>query len=58
MNFFGNVMAIAAPIVTGYIAQGTGAFTNAFIVAAIVLVVGILAYIFILGRVEPIPEPA
>jgi len=58
MNFFGNVMAIAAPIITGYIAQGTGAFTNAFIVAAAVLVVGILAYLFVLGRVEPIPEPA
>jgi len=58
MNFFGNVMAIAAPIITGYIAQGTGAFTNAFIVAAAVLVVGIVAYLFVLGRVEPIPEPA
>lgn len=58
MNFFGNVMAIAAPIVTGFVAQGTGAFTNAFIVAAAVLVVGILAYVFVLGRIEPIPEPA
>jgi sugar phosphate permease len=58
MNFFGNVMAIAAPIVTGYIAQGTGAFTNAFITAAVVLLVGIVSYLWILGGIEPIPEPA
>jgi nitrate/nitrite transporter NarK len=57
MNFFGNVMAIAAPIVTGYIAQGTGAFTNAFITAALVLLVGIASYLWILGGIEPIPEP-
>lgn len=57
MNFFGNVMVIAAPIVTGYIAQGTGAFTNAFLTAGVILIIGILAYVFVLGRVEPIPEP-
>jgi MFS transporter, ACS family, D-galactonate transporter len=57
MNFFGNVMVIAAPIVTGFIAQGTGAFTNAFLTAGAILVIGILAYVVVLGRVEPIPEP-
>lgn len=57
MNFFGNLMAIAAPIVTGFIAQGTGAFTNAFITAAVILVVGIASYLALLGGIEPIPEP-
>ncbi len=57
MNFFGNVMVIAAPIVTGFIAQGTGAFTNAFLTAGAILIVGILSYVLILGRVEPIAEP-
>ncbi|HYZ17116.1 MAG TPA: MFS transporter [Candidatus Acidoferrum sp.] len=58
MNFFGNLMVIAAPIVTGFIARGTGAFTNAFLTAGVILVIGILAYVLVLGRVEPIPEPA
>lgn len=57
MNFFGNIMVIAAPIVTGFIAQGTGAFTNAFLTAGVILVIGILAYVLMLGRVEPIPDP-
>ena len=57
MNFFNNVMGIAAPIVTGYIVGETQSFTPAFITAAAVLVVGILSYLFLLGRIEPIPEP-
>ena len=57
-NFLNNVMAIAAPIVTGFIAGGTGSFALGFVVAAIVLVIGILCYVFLLGRIEPIPEPA
>ena len=58
MNFFGNVMAIVAPIVTGFIAQGTGAFTNAFILAAVILIIGIAAYLTTLRRLDPIPDPA
>ena len=58
MNFFGNAMASAAPIVTGFNAQGTGAFTNAFITAAVILLVGIASYVFLLGGIEPIPERA
>ena len=57
MNFFNNVMGIAAPIVTGYIVGETQSFTNAFLTAAAVLVVGILGYVFLLGKIEPIPEP-
>ena len=57
MNFFNNVMGIAAPIVTGYIVGETQSFTNAFLTAAVVLIVGILSYIFLLGKIEPIPEP-
>ena len=32
-------------------------FSGAFLVAGIVLLVGILAYGFMLGRIEPIPDP-
>jgi sugar phosphate permease len=57
MNFFNNTMAVLAPIVTGYIVGKTSSFTNAFTTAAVVLLVGIVAYVWILGRIEPIPEP-
>lgn len=57
MNFLGNVSGIAAPIITGYIVGSTQSFTNAFLFAAIVLVFGILCYVFLLGKIEPIPEP-
>lgn len=58
LNFGNQLSAIAAPIVTGYVAQTTHSFFWAFGVAAIFLAVGIAAYVFLLGRIEPIAEPA
>jgi dipeptide/tripeptide permease len=58
MNFANNVMSIAAPIVAGYVVTATGSFTNVFLIAAAVLVIGILSYVLVLGRIEPIPDPA
>jgi ACS family D-galactonate transporter-like MFS transporter len=57
MNFANNIMSIVAPIVAGYVVASTGSFDNVFLIAAGVLVVGILSYVFLLGRIEPIPEP-
>jgi sugar phosphate permease len=57
MNFFNNVMGIAAPTVTGFIVGATNSFTNAFLTAGVVLLGGIVAYVFVLGKIEPIPEP-
>jgi MFS transporter, ACS family, D-galactonate transporter len=57
MNVFNNILGIAAPIVTGFIAGSTGSFAIGFIVAAIVLLVGILCYVFMLGNIEQIPDP-
>jgi sugar phosphate permease len=57
MNFANNMMGAVAPIVTGYIVGSTQSFANAFLVAGIVLVVGIVAFIVLLGRIEPLPEP-
>ena len=57
LNFGNQLSAIAAPIVTGYFAQTTHSFFWAFGVAAAFLVVGISGYAFLLGRIEPIPEP-
>jgi MFS family permease len=57
MNFSNQISGIAAPIATGYIVQSLNSFQWAFAVAGAYLCVGILAYIFLLGRIEPMfPE--
>ena len=58
MNFCSQLSGIAAPIITGYIVQATHSFFAAFAAAAAFLVVGIAGYIFLLGPMAPIPEPA
>lgn len=58
VNFGSQLSAIAAPIATGYIAQATHSFFWAFGAAAAILLVGIAAYGFLLGRIEAILEPA
>lgn len=57
MNFANNMMGAVAPIVTGFIVGATHSFTNAFLVAGFMLVIGILAFVFLLGRIEQLPEP-
>lgn len=57
MNFAVNVMGIAAPIVTGLIVERTHVFTYAFLVAAAILVIGVLSFVFLLGRIETLPPP-
>lgn len=58
MNFVNNIMGFVAPGVTGIIVGATNSFANAFIAAGGILLIGILCYLFLLGRIEPIPEPA
>lgn len=58
MNFASQFAALAAPIVTGYVIGSANDYGRAFAVAAGVLVAGIGAYLFLLGRIEPVPEPA
>ena len=57
LNFGNQIAGIAAPIVTGYIVHETHSFSWAFGVAAGFLVIGIAGYLFLLGRMEAIPEP-
>jgi ACS family D-galactonate transporter-like MFS transporter len=57
LNFANQIAGIAAPIVTGYILHATRSFSWAFGAAAGFLVVGIAGYLFLLGRMEAIPEP-
>jgi MFS transporter, ACS family, D-galactonate transporter len=58
LNFCNQLAGIAAPIVTGYIVQSTHSFAGAFIGATAFLLVGIAGYVFLLGRIETIPDPA
>ena len=57
MNFANNMMGAIAPIVTGFIVGATHSFANAFMVAGCMLVIGILAFVFLLGPIEQLPEP-
>jgi len=57
VNLCGQIAAISAPIVTGYIVSATHSFAAAFVTATVILLMGIAGYIFLLGRIEPIPEP-
>ena len=58
LNFGNQLSAIAAPIATGYIVQMTHSYFWAFGAATAFLVLGVAGYVFLLGRIEPIPEPA
>jgi sugar phosphate permease len=58
MNFVANVPAILAPVITGYLVGNSQSFRRAFLVAAAVLLAGIVSYLFLLGKIEPIPGPA
>src|SRR6266567_1693085 len=57
LNFCNQLSGIAAPIATGYIVQATHSFSGAFGAATVFLLIGIAGYVFLLGRMEPIPEP-
>jgi ACS family D-galactonate transporter-like MFS transporter len=58
LNFSNQLAAIAAPIVTGYVVEATHAYSGAFVAATAILLISIGAYIFLLGRMKTVPEPA
>lgn len=57
MNFFNNVAGIIAPLVAGFVLDTTNSFVLNFIIAAIILVLGILCYLLLLGKIEQLPSP-
>jgi cyanate permease len=56
-NFCSQIAAISAPILTGYVVSSTHSFSGAFVLAALILLIGIFGYAALLGRIEPIPDP-
>ncbi|HEX4165635.1 MAG TPA: MFS transporter [Bryobacteraceae bacterium] len=58
LNFANQISSVVAPISTAYFIGATNAYGRAFAAAAVILAIGICGYIFLLGRIEPVPEPA
>jgi MFS transporter, ACS family, D-galactonate transporter len=57
-NLSGQLAAISAPVITGYIVAATHSFASAFVTAAVILVLGIFGYGVLLGRIEGIARIA
>ncbi len=57
MNLFGNLGTFFAPAITGVIVWRTHSFALALLTAGGILLVGIASYVWLLGKIEPIPEP-
>lgn len=57
LNIFGNLSGIISPIVIGFILQATHSFQYAMLYIAAVALCGLLAYVFLVGRIEVIALP-
>ena len=58
VNLSNQISGIAAPIITGYLVAATHAYTWAFGVSAIYLLIGISGYLFLLGGIDQLPPEA
>ena len=53
-NSLGNLPGIIAPWLTGFIIQSTGHFTNAFVVAAAMSLLGLIGWIFMVPKLSEV----
>ena len=53
-NACGNLAGIFAPMLTGILRDVTGSFTSAFVLAALINILGLVGWIWILPRVAPL----
>ncbi|KHT41882.1 MFS transporter [Pectobacterium brasiliense] len=53
-NTVSNMGGAVGPIITGAIVAATGSFTYALVFSAALVVLGIINYLFLMGKVEPI----
>lgn len=54
INLSGQVAAITAPVVTGYSSARTHSFGTAFLIAGMVVLLGIASYALLMGRIEQV----
>ena len=52
LNFAGNIGGVIAPALTGFLIAWTGSFVAGFVLGPILLVSGLLAYWFVVGKLE------
>lgn len=53
-NTWGNVAGLIAPIATGLILGATGSYQYAFMLAAAINVLGLIGWVLMLPKIEPI----
>lgn len=51
-NMFGNVSSITTPIIIGYIVEVSGSFSGALVFVGINALVAVIAYLFVVGKIE------
>jgi MFS transporter, ACS family, D-galactonate transporter len=56
-NGFGNLAGVIAPALTGFAVERTGSFTMAMTITTVTLIIGGLAWVFVVGRVEQLSWP-
>ncbi|HET9798976.1 MAG TPA: MFS transporter [Gemmatimonadaceae bacterium] len=56
-NFVGNLSGITVPLVVGYLARSYG-FSAGLTYVGALAVLGALSYVFVVGRVERLPDPS
>jgi MFS family permease len=54
-NSLGNLSGIVAPWLTGFIIETTGHYTNAFVVAAAVSVLGLIGWLWMVPKLAELP---
>jgi ACS family glucarate transporter-like MFS transporter len=52
-NFAGNCGGILAPLITGFLLARTGSYMPGFVIAAILLALGLLPYWTLVGELAP-----
>ena len=54
-NAVGNLAGVIAPALTGLLVEGTQHFTAAFLLAALVSVLGLIGWVWMIPRLAPLP---
>jgi MFS family permease len=55
-NFVGNIAGILSPIITGFLIAQSGSYTPPFILAAVLIAIGPLAFWFIVGELRGVGD--